>query len=390
MSLKITTGLANREGSRLRLSVCDIADASSVHTQRWAGYFVRPGCVVTVISPRYGEIPGAKVIVFASNRHGLMRLAEALICAIRLRRLLRRLKPDIVHVHYIYNRAFPLNLAFWKVKNLIASTWGQDVVAYTLRERLNQTFFKRFILKQARLITATSHYLARETAKYAPPNKEVHVIPWGVDEEIFIPSSKVNSMEDRMVTLGLVKSLEPTYGPEYLIQVMALVVARYPTARLVMAGKGAMEEELKRMVLNLKIEQSISFVGFVPHEEIPALLQSIDIFVMPSCFETFGVAAVEAQATELPVVATRVGGIPEVVVDGVTGILVEPRNPEQLAEAILKLIEDPELRLRMGQEGRRYVLKHYRWVDNAAEMAKLYRQYIHSIVKVGVTGLNEE
>jgi len=359
------------------LRLCYIADAASIHTQRWVKYFVIQGCEVTVVSQRYEKIPGATIIVLASKQSSLlMRKAEALFNAIKLRRLLRRLKPDIVHVHYIYNRAFPLNLAFWKIKNLIVSTWGSDIVAYTPKERWNQSFYKRFILKQAKFITATSHYLARETAKYAPPNKEIHVIPFGIDEGIFIPSNKVSRKKDTTVTLGFVKHLLPKYGLEYLIQAMALVVVKYPDTCLIMAGKGEMEEKLKGMVHNLGLEQNVSFTGFIPHEEVPALLQSIDIFVMPSCFEAFGVAAVEAEAMEVPVVATRVGGIPEAVSDGVTGILVEPRNPEQLAEAIVKLIEDPELRLRLGKEGRRYVLENYRWEENAAEMARLYQQFM--------------
>jgi len=98
----------------------------------------------------------------------------------------------------------------------------------------------------------------------------------------------------------------------------------------------------------------------------------MDIFAMPSIHEEFGVSAVEAQAMEVPVVATRVGGIPEVVEDGMTGVLVEPRNVEQLAQAIIRLLENPELRLEMGRKGREYVLAHYQWDENATEMEKIY------------------
>ena len=231
-------------GGKMALRLCYIADANWLHTQRWVEYFVRQGCDVTVVSPRYGEIPGAEVIVFDSNRRGLMRLAEAFIYAIKLRRLLRRLKPDIVHVHFIYNRAFPLNLAFWKINNLAVSTWGRDVVAYTPKEGLNQIIYKRFILKQARLICATSHYLARETARYAPRRKEIHVVPFGVDLGVFVRSNRVSRPKDRTITLGFIKHLDPKYGPEYLLQAIALVVKQHPDCRLIVVGKGEMEEEL--------------------------------------------------------------------------------------------------------------------------------------------------
>jgi glycosyltransferase involved in cell wall biosynthesis len=99
---------------------------------------------------------------------------------------------------------------------------------------------------------------------------------------------------------------------------------------------------------------------------------------MPSIREEFGVAAVEAQAMEIPVVATKVGGVPEVVLDGETGILVEPGNIEQLVHAVFTLIENPALRRQMGERGRRHVLANYRWEDNAALMEKLYQQFLQS------------
>jgi glycosyltransferase involved in cell wall biosynthesis len=97
---------------------------------------------------------------------------------------------------------------------------------------------------------------------------------------------------------------------------------------------------------------------------------------MPSKDESFGVAAVEASATGLPVVASNVGGIPEVVVDNVTGYLVEKKNMEKLAEAIEKLIHDPRLRLEMGKAGREFVEREYVWKDNLVAMKNLYEKIL--------------
>jgi glycosyltransferase involved in cell wall biosynthesis len=128
----------------------------------------------------------------------------------------------------------------------------------------------------------------------------------------------------------------------------------------------------------LDLTRNVSFLGAVAHSQVPELLENVDIFVMPSIREEFGVAAVEAQAMEIPVVATKVGGVPEVVLDGETGILVAPGNIEQLAQAVLTLIENPALRRQMGERGRRHVLANYRWEDNAALMEKLYQQFLQS------------
>jgi glycosyltransferase involved in cell wall biosynthesis len=108
-----------------------------------------------------------------------------------------------------------------------------------------------------------------------------------------------------------------------------------------------------------------------------AAMRETDIFVMPStCQESFGVAAIEASACEVPVVATRVGGVPEAVVDGQTGILVPPFDAASLADACIALIQDPIRRGQLGKAGRRFVLDHYQWHQNAATMASVYSQLL--------------
>jgi glycosyltransferase involved in cell wall biosynthesis len=110
----------------------------------------------------------------------------------------------------------------------------------------------------------------------------------------------------------------------------------------------------------------------VAHEQVPDVLGELDIFAMPSTAEGFGVAALEAQAMELPVVASRVHGIPDVVQHERTGILVTPGDDDRLAAAIRRLVEDKELRRELGQAGREFVEERYRWQDNASVMERLY------------------
>jgi len=267
-------------------------------------------------------------------------------------------------------------LAFWRLKNLIVSAWGSDVVYdNSNNEPWMLKFFKRFMVKQAKVITATSEFLRKITAKYAPESRKIHVIPFGVDCELFSPTKKgKNFLNPETITLGFVKHLRPKYGPEYLIVAMPRIIAHYANTYLIMVGSGEMEQELKRRVRKLGIQDKVEFTGDIPHEQVPSIMSKIDILVMPSVFESesFGVAALEASAMEIPVVATKVGGVPEVVEDGSTGILVPPRNSDKLAEAIVKLIKNPQLRVQMGKRGRELVLKKYRWESNAADMQRLY------------------
>jgi glycosyltransferase involved in cell wall biosynthesis len=260
------------------------------------------------------------------------------------------------------------------MKNLFVSPWGSDIVNDHSAETEGSSFYRRFLFRQARVITATSPFLADMTRHYT--DKEVHVVPFGVDCDVFRPTGRINMTS--AVTLGFVKHLKARYGPEYLIRAMEVIVRQYPQTRLLMAGSGELRSQLEELTGQLGLTRNVSFLGAIEHHQVPEILKNVNIFVMPSIQEGFGVSAVEAQAMEIPVVATKVGGVPEVVRDGITGILVEPCNPEQLATAIIELIENPEKRKEMGKEGRKYVLSHYQWEDNAALMNDLYKSVLES------------
>jgi glycosyltransferase involved in cell wall biosynthesis len=357
------------------VKICFVAEAKSVHTRKWAKYFVEKGNDILVLCHEKVPIPGAQVlpVLRVTSRNWLIRKFEVLRNTWIFWSIVRAFDPDIVHVHSIDESVTNL-LWYWGMKNLFVSTWGSDVVDGYLTERKRSSLYRRFLLRQARVITATSHFLADVTRHYT--DKKVYVVPFGVDCQAFRPTERINMTS--AVTLGFVKHLKVKYGPEYLIRAMGLVVDRHPQTRLLMAGSGELHSRLEELTGQLGLARNISFLGAIEHHRVPELLRNVDIFAMPSTREEFGVAAVEAQAMEIPVVATWIGGVPEVVLDGETGILVEPGDSEQLAQAILTLIENPALRRQMGKRGRRHVLANYRWEDNAAMMEKLYQRVVHS------------
>jgi glycosyltransferase involved in cell wall biosynthesis len=159
------------------------------------------------------------------------------------------------------------------------------------------------------------------------------------------------------------------------VEAFAKIHAARPHTRLVLAGRGEMQGQLQRRVDELKLRDAVQILGRVDHDKVPALIRSFDIMVMPSVYEseTFGVAAIEASACGVPVVASRVGGVPEAVIHEQTGLLVPPRDAGALAAACIALIDDPSRRRRMGNAGRRFVRRYYDWNDNTRLMAEIYR-----------------
>jgi len=152
----------------------------------------------------------------------------------------------------------------------------------------------------------------------------------------------------------------PEKGVPELLAAARLVLERRPNTHFAIVGNGAYEAEYKRRAMELGIADAITWTGLLENPMQDGVYAASDVFCLASCWqEAFGWVSAEAMAFEKPVVATRIGGIPEVVEDGVTGLLVPARNPEALSRALLQLLEDPALRRRMGSAGRRRVERNF-------------------------------
>ncbi len=357
----------------MTLRLCYLADAPYVHTRRWVQHFAGLGWETHVLSFRPAEIDGAKVHYVG----GWERLGKAryLLHARRMRRMVRGLRPDLVHALHLTSYGFLAALC--GVRPTIVSVWGTDVLEAPRLSPLHY-FLTRFALGRADQITATGLRLAQATTRYAPKGKSVTVIPYGVDLEVFKPRPRPRG-ED--VVVGTVARLSPEKGLHYLMDAFARLARDHDGVRLVLAGDGPERPRLERMVERERLGERVRFLGEVPHERVPAVLADIDVFAMPSTAEGFGVAALEAAAMEVPVVATNVHGIPDVVADGETGLLVPPRDAEELARALGRLLEDEVLRRRLGRSGRAFVQAHYSWAQNAAQMEELYRAALEGALR---------
>jgi glycosyltransferase involved in cell wall biosynthesis len=348
-----------------------LADAPYIHTRRWVSHFAARGWDAHVISFRPAEIEGAAVhYVDGFERAGKVRY---LLHARRVGALIRSLQPDLLHALHLTSYGFLAGLS--RMQPSIVSVWGTDVLEAPSLSPAHR-WITRQALARAGAVTATGLRLAEATLPHLPEGKPVCVIPYGVDLDRFQPRSRP---ERSPVVIGAVARLSPEKGLEYLLRAVALLVeradARYqpkPQVEVVLAGDGPSRESLEWLTAELRIDDRVRFLGEVPHEDVPAVLQSFDIFALPSTWEGFGVAALEASAMELPVIASRVHGIPDVVAHEETGMLAPPRDVAAIADAIERLAADAPLRRAMGAAGRAFVERHYRWQDNAALMERLY------------------
>jgi glycosyltransferase involved in cell wall biosynthesis len=347
------------------VNIVYLADAPYPHTWRWVQHFASLGHQCEVISFRPAEIEGANVHYV----DGVERLGKAryLIHARRVRRLIESLQPDLLHALHLTSYGFLGALA--NTHPFLLSVWGTDVLEAPELTPFHR-WLTRYALARADRITATGLHLATETTRYAPRGTPVSVVPYGVDLTRFEP---VERPLREHVVIGAASRLSPEKGLDDLIDAFAIVHKRFgETVSLRIAGEGPERPKLEAQIARLGLGEFVQLAGWLEHDKLPAFLQDLDVFVLPSTWEGFGVSAVEASAMQLPVVGTDVHGIPDAVRDGATGLLVPPSDPPALAAALTRLIEDPALRTRLGASGRDYVAKQYDWQENAHQMERIY------------------
>ncbi|MEG0642127.1 MAG: glycosyltransferase, partial [Clostridium sp.] len=323
------------------MKICYLADANSSHTRKWCQYFTSKGYDIHVISLNDGEIKDAKVYSLGIDNKsvaygGMFSKLNYIKRIFTIKKLLKQIKPDILHAHYA--SSYGLLGSLCNFHPYVLSVWGSDIYSFPKESSLKRKIIEHN-LKSADYLMSTSKDMARETKLYT--NKDIMITPFGVDTDVFKP---INVEKDENLVIGTIKTLEPHYGIDILIRAFAILTKKHNNIVLKIAGKGSQLENLKRLTIELGISESVSFMGFLSQDEIVKSFNIMDIVVIPSLHESFGVSSIEAQATGTPVVVTNAGGLPETIDENITGIITKKGDENSLASAIEKLILDPSLR----------------------------------------------
>ena len=359
-----------------KTKICFVGNIKSIHLQRWVDYFSKKkNYEVVVLSSHRDEryknsFVYSDIIPIWARFLTILPKTSSIIFYFTIKNFLRKIKPDIVHIHQLTR--FGAMVSYAATDMIIISVWGSDIrVLGGFIDRV----LKRKALIKAEVVTVTSKFSQRLVEK---TEKQVRtkIIPFGVDKDLFSPE-KYPHGKKKDIIIGFAKSLKAIYGPDTLIRAFSEVVNEFPNTKLLIAGHGENEKELRELVSNLRLNDKIEFIGELKHEWMPNFLSRIDIFAMPSTVqESFGVAAIEASSMKVPVIASNTGGIPEVVKDNVSGLLVEPKDFKALAVAMKKLIKNDKLRKKMGESGALFVRKNFDWRSNTLEMETTYENLI--------------
>lgn len=279
-------------------------------------------------------------------------------------------------------------IAGWLCKKLfgvpyVVYVYGSETVRF---HRGCSRRLMRAVLRESDLVIANSAYTASEFERFGVASGRLRVIYPGVDTARFRPAPPDPALIDRWGLDGkrvllTIARLDERKGHDAVIRSLAALANDMPDLVYLIGGRGREENRLRRLTQNLGLDDRVIFTGYVPDEDLPKYYNLCDVFVMPNRVTTqtaltgdiegFGISFIEAGACGKPVVAGRSGGAVEAVVDGETGLLVDPESPDAVVDAIRRLLADPALAHRLGQAGRQRVETAYDWRDLAKQVAEI-------------------
>lgn len=335
-----------------------------------------PQMVVTsrLAGPRSRNRDGAHAVIVRTGLR-LRRLRQ--LWALVSLPTVARAGVDVVHAHQGEDYAvLPLALAVARRRRVPLVVTVHTSIRHNVPARPRTALIKAFggpieraVLRRADAVLALTARAAGEfTADGVAPGR-THIVPPG-----FVPAAFADPLDDPLPDLPrprvlFVGRLAPQKRPDLL----PAIAAALPTgASLVVVGDGPQREALEALVARSPARDRIHLVGFMPHHRIPAFLAHADVLVLPSAYEELASILVEAMAAGLPVVATRVGGTPDVVTDGVTGLLAPPGDVAAIAGALTRILRDGELAARLAAAGRRHADGHHSWQALAERVLGIY------------------
>ncbi|MBM3404046.1 MAG: glycosyltransferase family 4 protein [Bacteroidetes bacterium] len=356
-----------------------LTDINSPHSRKWAVSLCEAGFEIGIFSfstpnSRWFEKHHIHVffpVPFLTKvaRRGHLQKIAYLLSVPSLLRTIHAFKPDILHAHYV--SSYGIVGALSGFHPYFVSFWGSDIMLFP-NEFIFGKQLIRFVLKRADSILSTSYGMVPLINKYS--GKKVMVIPFGIDLTIFRPINPPIPSFRSEIVIGTVKSLEEVYGIDKLIMAFKLVSEKAPhkKLKLLIIGGGSKEAEYKELVRSLDVEKQTNFTGPVDFADVPYWHNQIDIFVSLSRSESFGVAVLEASASERPVVVSDAIGFKEIVENEKTGLIIPSGDPTLASEALFRLINHPDLCRSFGKNGRKYVKNVYNWSHSLSQILMIY------------------
>ena len=364
------------------------------HVGHMARALTRQGIRVTVIGGHLKPVRQVSVgeSSQSKNLHEVMirrtgprgvRLAWFLLRAYRELSRMASQEWDIVHYHNFVPDGILLGLSNWPRAVERVMTNHSDVLLRALDKGTSLAPF-RLLLRSVTGVIAPSQELKEKSELLLRQGQRCTYIPNGVDVSVFTPGpvephflAALGVGSGNKVILAT-RRHDPKCGLDLLLRAVPLVIRAHPEAIFCLIGDGPQTSALRRLSVELGVDKWVRFQGYIQHDRLPGYYRASYLSVLPSVYEAVSLSGLESLACATPVIGTKVGGIPEFVHDGRTGVLVEPGSPSELARAITWMLEHPGVRETMAAEGPREVSANFSWEKAAMSTVSFYSELLES------------
>ena len=362
------------------MKILFLADVNSSHTRKWVLGLRENGIAVAIFSmsaPRedwYTRVDVECAYFGADPRLQDKQSAFAklsyLKAVVAVKRFIKEIKPDILHAHYA--TSYGMLGALSGKRPYLISVWGSDVQDFPYRSFLHKKILS-LIFKRADIICSTSDSMLKDI-DFVGAKAKVK-LPFGINLDEF--KQKTHAYKD-VLHFGTVKTMDKVYGVDLLIRAFHLYVQQTGrNDKLELYGKGPETESLKDLVKELKLNKHVNFNGYVLRENIAEAYLNLDVYMSLSRRESYGVAALEASVSSLPLITSEAEGFKEVVVEEETGFRVEVNTPNlQSVVDKMILLQSEKLRAEIGDKGRKRVIEFFNFENDIQQQIDLYRDLL--------------
>jgi teichuronic acid biosynthesis glycosyltransferase TuaC len=351
-----------------------------LHNERWKGYGEMPQKQqidgIDIYYLRYVVLPFTWF-------HPLSSFTQFWSLCKRIPNILSEFQPNIFHSYNVTPEGYAGLLISHKYKwKHICGLRGSDINLYPFQNRLNLKLTQE-VLRKSDQILSVSHALKKKALAIAEPMAEIKVVYNGCDLSMFFRKEtsgflirKTLGIPENSKCIIYVGHLKMRKGIFDLIEILKRLSKKNYPIYLIIIGDGGDRKSMEREIGQSSLKERILLMGSLTQEVISDFLSAADLFVLPTYQEGLPNVLLEAMACQLPIVTSRVGGIPEIVSDGINGLLVEPGEIEGFCQAIELLLKDEILRSKMGKEGLKTIQKQFLWQKSAEELGNIYKNIL--------------
>lgn len=289
-------------------------------------------------------------------------------------KIIKKESINLIHAHWIIPQGFISYIIYklYKIPYIITSH-GSDIAGVTGFKSI-----KKIVLKNAQKITVVSQFLKNEILNTIDSTlkDKISILPMGVDFKLFEKGKYSKNLKIKYHINGpfllYVGRLSPEKGVKFLILAMKTIIKKFNNAKLIIVGDGSLKKDLVNLTKELDLNKNIIFTGQIPKSELPKFYATADVFIGPSLREGLGLTFIESIVCDCPVIGTKVGGIPDIIEDNKTGLLVQPKNPNEIANAVIKILKNTQLKQNFIKNAKNKIKKYYSWETTIGKFEYIY------------------